>query len=85
MTLFILLTKRAVRSTSSKVAHAADLLFGIPGCGVGSACLYSKLLLREAHTSVAAAIGANSPLTRDTIIVGVAYALTSASVTCALI
>ena len=52
------------------------MLFGIPWCRVLTARLTSELLLCEAYTSIAALVGTNRTLARDTVVIGKALALT---------
>mmetsp|Transcript_20671 Transcript_20671/g.41975 ORF Transcript_20671/g.41975 Transcript_20671/m.41975 type:complete len:240 (+) Transcript_20671:164-883(+) len=79
------LIQGAVGSAAPQIAHAAYLLLGVPGGGVGAASLHGELLLREAHTGVAASIGADGSLAGDAVVVGEARALTSVSIAVTLV
>jgi hypothetical protein len=76
---------RAVRTTTANIADATNVHLSVPRGGVGAAGLRGELLLGEADTSLVAVIRAHGTLTGNAIIVGVARALASLSVTSALV
>ena len=79
------LNKRAIRTTTTKIANTSDMLVGIPGGGVCAGSLSGKLFLSEANTGIGASVGADGSLASDTLIVGEAGALSGGAVTVTLV
>jgi len=75
------LLKGAVWAAVAKIAHASDVLHGIPRRVVGLVCLYSELLLRVANSSASTVVGAHRAFARYAIVV--LKALTLAGLTVA--
>lgn len=79
------LLQRAVWAAEASIAHASDMLHGVPRlviCGTG---LVGELLLGVADTSSAAVVGADGTVAGNTDIVVEASTLSSLSVACSLV
>jgi hypothetical protein len=79
------LNQTAVRATTTEIAHASNMLLGIPRCIISSRSLIGELLLCEANSSKRARVGAHGALTSNTFIVLKTSALTSFSGTSTLV
>lgn len=79
------LTQRAIRSSSAQIAHASNVLIGIPWGSVCSTSLSSELIFCEAYSSVVAVVGADSSFASNSFIVSKASAFTSGSITSSFI
>lgn len=74
------LLQRAVGAAESCIAHAADVLHGIPRLIVVATSLNSELLLGVADTAAAAVVGADGTLASNSCIVVVADTLAGLAV-----
>ena len=63
------LDERAVGAASAKIAHASDVLLGVPGLRVQAASLIGELLLGEAHPGLGAVVRAYSSLAGDSLVI----------------
>src|SRR4051812_32320650 len=52
----LVITQRAIRSTSSKIANASNFLLSIPRSGVNAVSFNGQLLLSETDTSITVSV-----------------------------
>merc|ERR1719214_182042 len=72
-------------ATVAQVAHAADVLDGVPRGVVGLGVVVEDLLHGEAHAAAVAVVGADGTLARDAVVVVEALALAGLAVADALV